>query len=272
MEDKKTDLYNSEGMSQIKKVTAFIGSPRKEATYQMVLEFEKDLRSYGEIHFEYVFLKDYHLEYCKGCKVCFEKGEEYCPSKDDWNLLYEKMNNSDGVIFATPNYSFQVTALMKNFLDRLAFGFHRPRFFAKTFTAIVTQGIFGGASIMKYLDNIGDNLGFHVVKGCCLRTLEPTTALQQKKTTQEIKKASARFYKKLMSPDLPTPSFFRLMMFRLARTSIKEILDEKYRDYSYYKEKGWFESDYYYDASVGLVKKLAGVFFDFLGKGMVKYR
>ena len=39
----------------MKRVTAFIGSPRKRATYQAVQEFEKNLESYGEIEFEYVF-------------------------------------------------------------------------------------------------------------------------------------------------------------------------------------------------------------------------
>lgn len=256
----------------MKKVTVFIGSPRKRATYQAVQEFEKNLKSYGSIDFEYVFLKDYHLENCRGCCLCFNKGEEYCPSKDDRDLLFEKMNHSDGVIFATPNYSFHVTALMKNFLDRLGFVFHRPRFFGKAFTAIVTQGIYGGASILKYLETMGENLGFHVAKGCCLRTLEPMTALGQKKISQEVKKASARFYKELMRQKLPTPSFFRLMIFRMSRTSIRGMLDEKAKDYRYYKEKGWFESDYYYDAHLGFIKKSAGRFFDFLAQRMAKNR
>ena len=114
---------------QIKKVTVFIGSPRKQATYQAVQEFEKNLKSYAEIDFEYVFLNDYNLGNCKGCCLCFNKGEEYCPLKDDRDLLLEKMNNSDGVIFATPNYAFQVTALMKNFSGPAELCFTQTAFF-----------------------------------------------------------------------------------------------------------------------------------------------
>lgn len=256
----------------MKKVTVFIGSQRKQATYQAIQEFEKNVKSYAEIDFEYIFLKDYHLEYCRGCCLCFLKGEEYCPSKDDRDLLLEKIYSSDGVVFATPNYSFQVSALMKNFLDRLAFILHRPRFFGKTFTAIVTQGIFGGASIVKYLESVGENLGFHVAKGCCLTALEPMTERQQKKISQEIKKASTRFYKELMRQTPPTPSFFRLLLFRISRSNIMTILDEKYFDYRYYKQKGWFESDYYYNVSLGFIKKLTGRFFEFLGKRMAEHR
>jgi multimeric flavodoxin WrbA len=254
----------------MKKVTAFIGTQTKKHTYQAVQEFEKNLKQYGEVEFEYVFLNDYHLEFCRGCKVCFDKGEEYCPIKDDRDLLLEKMEQSDGVIFATPNYAFQLSARMKNLFDRTAFIDHRPRFFGKTFTAIVTQGIGKGGDILKYLYFAGENLGFHVSKGCCINTLDPMTELQEKKLKQAVKETSARFYKELLRPT-PPPSFFRLMMFRMSRPLI-DAAGEKYRDYHYYKEKGWFESDYYYLTSLGFPKKLAGYLFDFLGRRMAKKR
>jgi len=252
----------------MKKVTAFIGTQSKKATYQAVQEFEKYLKQYADVDFEYVFLSDYHLEFCQSCLQCFVKGEEYCPSKDDRDVLLEKMEHSDGVIFATPNYAFHVTARMKNFIDRLAFIYHRPRFFDKAFTAVVTQGIYGGDGILKYLHTAGESLGFHVSKGCCVTTLRPMTKLQQKKLNQEIKKASARFYKELLRP-APSPSFFRLMLFRLARTNIK-FIDKKCRDYQCYKAKGWFASEYYYPTSLGLTKRLAGNLFDFVARQLVK--
>lgn len=252
----------------MKKATAFIGSARKQATYEAVHEFEKNLKSYMEIDFEYVFLKDYQLEFCRGCKLCFDKGEELCPIRDDRDVLIDKINHSDGVIFATPNYSFHVSASMKNLLDRLAFVFHRPRFFGKTFTSIVTQGIFGGGSIVKYLDNMGENFGFGVSKGCVLKTLEPITKAAQEKNAHEIKKAAARFYRELMRPAPPSPSFFRLMMFRMSRISMKAMLSDEFCDYRHYKEKGWFESDYYYKVSLNPVKKLAGWIFDCMGRQM----
>ncbi len=252
----------------MKKITVFIGSARKKATYQAIQEFEKNMKQYGNVSFEYVFLSEYNLKFCQGCKLCFNKGEEYCPLKDDRDVLIEKIENSDGVIFATPNYAFQVSAQMKNLLDRLAFILHRPRFFGKTFTAIVTQGVFGGDDIVKYLQSMGANLGFNVTKGCCVTTLEPMTELQNKKSKQKIKKSSKKFYKGLVCSALPLPSFFRLMLFRLARTSFQTV-NVRYFDYYYYKEKGWFESDYYYAANLGPIKKFAGCLFDFLGRNFI---
>ncbi len=253
------------------KITAFIGSARKKTTYQAIQEFENNLKQYGEFDFEYVFLSEYNLEFCQGCKLCFDKGEQFCPLKDDRNVLLEKMEHSDGVIFATPNYAFQVSARMKNFFDRFAYILHRPRFFGKTFTSIVTQGIFGGNEILKYLEGMGANLGFYVTKGSCVSTLEPMNEHQHKKLKQEIKKSSEKFYKGLIRSTPAEPSVFRLMMFRMSRTSIKSI-DESYFDYNYYKAKGWFESDYYHETTLGPSKKIVGSFFDLLGRKMAKHK
>ncbi|SHO53016.1 flavodoxin family protein [Anaerocolumna xylanovorans] len=251
----------------MKKVIALIGSQQKRGTYDAVLKFGNYLKSYGEIEFEYIFLHDYNLEYCRGCKLCFDKGEEYCPLKDDRDILIDKISHSDGVIFASPNYSFHISARMKNMFDRLAFIFHRPRFFGKACTAIVTQGIYGGNKIVKYLNAMGENLGFHAAKGCVLATLEPGTEAMRRKNDRRIKKAASAFYKELMRTT-PSPSIFRLMLFRLSRTSMSVMIDEAYRDFRYYQEKGWFKSDYYYETSLGPVKKAVGHFFDFLGRKM----
>ncbi|SES63892.1 Multimeric flavodoxin WrbA [Natronincola peptidivorans] len=254
----------------MKKVTAFIGSQRKKATYQAVQEMEKNLKQYEAMDFEYVFLNDYELQFCRGCKTCFDKGEKFCPLKDDRDMLLEKMEEANGIIFATPNYAFQVSARMKNFFDRFSYMLHRPKFFSKTYTAIVTQGVFGGKDIVKYLEFTGIHLGFDVIKGSCVPVLEPMNDLQQKKLKQEMKKLSDRFYRGLSHSTLSVPSFSRLMVFRMTRASLQSIGEESY-DYSYYKDQGWFESDYYYETRLGPIKKSVGIFFDFLGRQLVKH-
>jgi hypothetical protein len=40
------------------------------------------------------------------------------------------------------------------------------------------------------------------------------------------------------------------------------MLDEASRDFTYYREKGWFESDYFYPVRLGLFKNAAGRLFD----------
>lgn len=252
------------------KVTAFIGSARKRHTYKISEQLLKTLQSLGDVEYEIVRLSDYTLKTCKGCKLCMDKGEEFCPLNDDRDILIEKMIHSDGVIFASPNYFFQVSALMKIFLDRLAFFGHRPKFFGKTWSCIVTQGVGGGGKIVKYLNFIGNMLGFNVVNGSFCRTLEPMTEKGQKKNNKKITKQSKRFYLKLIKNEYPTPTIFKLMMFRMARSSMKLMLNEEYRDYKYFLEQGWFDSDYYYPVKLGWLKKMAGRLFERIGTSMAK--
>lgn len=230
------------------------------------------MRSLGEVEYEIVALGDYQIGTCRGCKLCFEKGEEFCPMKDDRDKLIEKMMASDGVVFASPNYSFQVSGMMKVFLDRLGFVFHRPRFFGKTFTGIVAQGIYGGAKIVKYLDFVGNGLGFNTVKGCCFRAFDPMTQKEKLKIDRALEKHGRRFYEGLTKPSYPAPTFLKLMVFRMGRTSMRLELDEKSRDFTYYDDKGWFESDYYYPARLGACKRLAGGVFDSIARRMSKNR
>lgn len=44
---------------------------------------------------------------------------------------------------------------------------------------------------------------------------------------------------------------------------MKLMLDDSFRDYSYYTEQGWFRSDCYYPVKLSPVKKTLGRFFDF---------
>ncbi len=247
----------------MKGVTVFMGSPHKGgATHRAARKFLDDLESFGDVEGEIVVLSDYGIGVCRGCKVCFERGEERCPLKDDRDALIAKITNSDGVVFASPNYSFQVSAVMKIFLDRLGFLFHRPCFYGKTATSISVYGIYGGSKIVKYLDFCGGGLGFNVVKGCAINTLEPMTDEALAKMEKKLAKLSRRFHARLLRPTDATPSLFQLMAFRMGRTGIKQQLGEDKRDYVYYRDHGWFDSDHYYPTRLGPFKKVAGAIFD----------
>jgi multimeric flavodoxin WrbA len=254
----------------MKSVTAFIGSARRHGvTYRATRQFLDHLQSFGDVQSEIVFLSAHDVRLCCGCKACFIRGEELCPLHDDRDLLIEKMARSDGVVLASPVYSFQVSAHLKAFLDRLGFAFHRPRFHGKAYTSIVVEGLYGGRGVVKYLDFVGAGLGFNVVKGSrivCRKNPdtahEPMLDDERRKMDEAVARQSRRFHEKLTSPPFPEPTMLQLFGFRMARTSIKLELADDTRDRAHYRDHGWLESDYFYPTRLGPLKRAAGAAFD----------
>ena len=247
----------------MKRVTALVGAASRKHTRRAADKFLATLESLGGVEGEVVVLSDCKLGACRGCKVCFMRGEALCPLKDDRDLLIEKVMASDGIVLATPNYSFHVSGTMKTFLDRLGFVFHRPRFFGKAFTSIVVQGFYGGSKILSYLDFVGNGLGFNTVKGSCMTALDPMTEKEQRKMDAVIAAHARRFHRRMSQASYPSPSLMKLMIFRMGRTNVRLLSENTSPDYQYYQEKGWLESDYFYPARLNLFQRAAGSLFDY---------
>ncbi|MBN1402530.1 MAG: flavodoxin family protein [Anaerolineae bacterium] len=246
----------------MKRITAFVGSARRKHTYDAVVQFLRHLQALGDVEYEIVSLSDYTLKACRGCCQCVEKGEAFCPLKDDRDVLMDKIMASDGVVLASPNYCGQVSGIMKVFIDRFVFACHRPRHFGRACTSIVTQSINGGSHIVEYLDTLAMALGFTVVKGTCVTPVDPMTEERQRKIDRALSDQARRFHAGLAKAGYPAPTWLKLMLFRVGRNTIRQMFDESSCDYRYYTERGWFESEYYYPTRLGPLKKLAGRLID----------
>lgn len=247
-------------------VLAVIGSPRKGHTYHVVKSFEDALKKQGNVNFECILLKDLDIRNCRGCGLCLEKGEEYCPLKDDFEDLFKKFMNADGFIMATPVYSLQVTALLKNLLDRMAFIMHRPCFFHKLFMSIVTQGVYGADGVADYLDTAAKFFGFNLCQGLKLTlALKDPLPEETQRINREIDRAAQRFYEMLTDPKDPVPGIKDLLIFRMVRSTHLKAAG-LIKDHQYYKEHGWLSSDYYYEVKLNPIKKLVGLWADWQGQ------
>ena len=106
---------------KIKRIVVFDGGPRNSKfskTTLIVDNFIKGAENAGA-KVEYFKLKNLNIHDCTGCYTCWTKTPGSCIFKDDMTLLREKFRSADLVVFASPLYFFNVTGIMKSFMDRL---------------------------------------------------------------------------------------------------------------------------------------------------------
>jgi multimeric flavodoxin WrbA len=93
-------------------------------------------------------VSDKTIKPCDGCRACSKTG--ICHIKDDMQGLYDRLLESDGIIFGTPVYFYSMTAQAKAVIDR-TIAFNRPeRSLAnKVGGVIVVAGSQGNVDVLK---------------------------------------------------------------------------------------------------------------------------
>ncbi len=119
---KKIDIdYKDFGPGKIRKIIVFDGGSRNDKfskTSFMVNNFIEGAKEAGA-NVKYFKLKDYDIHDCSGCYTCWTKTPGECTYKDDMTLLRKKFREADLVVFASPLFIFNVTGILKRFMDRL---------------------------------------------------------------------------------------------------------------------------------------------------------
>jgi multimeric flavodoxin WrbA len=232
------------------KVLAIMGSPHNGNSLEITQRIEGKLVGLGDVDFEYIHLKDIDLQPCKGCFVCFIKGEDRCPLKDDIEMIRQKVDEADGVIFVSPVYAMHVSYLMKQFIDRFAYNLHRPRYFGKYALAVAVTGNVGMGPTLKYLMDIAGGLGFDCVDQLGYLAAPKNTPLRtiatRKDRTDEVVE---RFYRAMVEQRPRVLSFTDHLGFRLMQAAYGRLETMSPTDYQYWKEKGWLEKEtrYFHD-------------------------
>lgn len=98
------------------KILAINGSPRKKGNTARLLEEALRGALNSGIDTEMLHLADYSFGGCLGCEGCSSTFK--CVLPDDMQKIYPKIEEADGLICGSPTYFYNVTALMKAFLER----------------------------------------------------------------------------------------------------------------------------------------------------------
>ena len=258
------------------KVLVIVGSSRgKGNTYKVTKQLEEKIKKLGDVEFSYLFLKESNLEQCRGCFTCVTKGEHLCPIKDDRAKIEEQMLNSNGVIFASPVYVFNVTALMKNFIERFSYASHRPPFFNQSAMAVSTSSGGGLKETLNYLESITLSWGFNFTYK--LGVITHPDLVHTPRYTDEIKndidKAARIFYNSLKTKERKSPGLGYLIQFRMMRIHAIDTKEYFTADYKYYKEKGLLDRSkkYFIDSEINMFKNMfAGMIEKLIKRAMSK--
>lgn len=226
------------------KIVVIMGSPRMGNTFHAAERIREILGIPAGSEWEYVMLKDANLAPCRGCFLCLQRGEEYCPVKDDATELERKMKGADGVVFASPVYGMQVTGLMKTFIDRHSYIFHRPRFFRQKALLLSTTGAVGTREVLDYLDLVARIWGFDVAARVGLissPTMDPLSPHRAQENEGKLQEAARSFLAALGRQERPRPGLKDVIVFHAQRAAFGELGDLAPADHTYWTDQGWLE-------------------------------
>lgn len=147
------------------KILGIASSPRKGGNSQTLVEHILSGAKEAGATTELVRLCDLDIQPCTACDTC-RIGDE-CVLQDDMEELWEKMVQSDAVVFGSPIYWFRLNAQAYPFIDRF-YGHFTPDFSCdlpkgkKIVVALTCGGVDPGTlnSANEYLKNVFQFLGF----------------------------------------------------------------------------------------------------------------
>ena len=229
------------------KILSICSSPKKGGTFKALNSIKEE---FPDIDFEILMLKDMNMKDCLGCYACINRGPEYCRLNDDRDVILKKMEEADGVIFATPTNTRHVTVLMKKFMDKLGYIAHRPYFFDKYAMFVSTCKGFGADLANDYMSSNIGQYGFNEVSTLDLyisRKSEAETKYNQNQIIQEFKK----LIQAIQKGERDKPTVGDLVYFQIFKAISELNKKEGIADYEYYKDK----TGYYYDVDVPFYKK-----------------
>jgi multimeric flavodoxin WrbA len=98
------------------KLLVLLGSPRKGANGETLVQKIAEVMEQGGWLTEYIRLNDLSVRPCQGCGGCDKTGN--CVVKDDMTEIYQAVDAADRIIMVSPVYFYGLSAQCKSCGDR----------------------------------------------------------------------------------------------------------------------------------------------------------
>jgi multimeric flavodoxin WrbA len=232
------------------KILTIISSGRKQGNTSKIASMllrrvEEQAKQEGKIiQLEKLFLADYELKHCLGCRTCMDRGEEKCPLKDDLTEIKAKIDEADAVIFGSPVYVGNVSSMMKALIDRLAYICHRQEFYKKAAFVYSTSG---GSTNKHTNRTIAGSLlswGFNLkgTAGFIIKHHDSEIEIEEK-YAKNLDKIAKKVYRSVIDKQYLKPTALSLAMFKLQQRERADPEKAHPLDYKYWNENGWKKSE-----------------------------
>jgi len=231
------------------------GSMRKGTTYKLTKEIMSRLSSKPNVEFDEISISELNLPFCTSCHACFAKGEEYCPNYKHLERVHHALEVCDGVVLTGTTYMWALNAAMKNLLDHLAFGLHRPSLFGKKGMVIATSKGNGEKAVAKYLKTV---LGQWGINGGVVVTqnAKEEKMLSPSKISAKLDRHADRFYHQIASGGYIEPTLRSIAVHNAFRSMALSDFAEFERDTQFWNQDGF--RDKAYPVRVGKLKYAVG--------------
>lgn len=225
------------------KVLTIMGTAHKGNTRAVVDLFLKEFEN-GKNEFDEVILPNDFNKICLGCANCILKGEEKCPHFNEVNSIFEKIENADLIILATPVFVGSCSGAMKTLLDHFAYMWlvHRPKesMFNKVGLIITSAGGSGVKQTVKLLKSNLFYLGVPTIYNYGVTTMKMggnyCDYKNKEKIKNEVRKKAKKIKKSLESRKVGFKSKFFFNLFKMTQKNGWNKVDV-----DYWKEKGWLD-------------------------------
>lgn len=176
------------------KIISLVGSPHggKGNTAHLSRIVSEGAQALGA-SVETVYLTGKSVLPCLGCDVCHKKGR--CIQQDEYENIKEMIGDADGVILASPNYIFSVSAQLKAFMDRCCGAVHCMPFEGKYGASVITSGGGDELEIAQFMNHFLMIVGIRPV-GAVWANM---SAFAGDKFPEDIKKNALQLGQKLVS-------------------------------------------------------------------------